>query len=173
MIDDELSEGRNQYFAIPIGDRKSFNRQVCGLDNCGVILNTPLRVDHSKSDPRFARRTGGVKAKPVARLECLAETSIGSFRGWKRRDPAPGPENLRCRGRSLGTCFDEISPDSERSHQKFVFVGSPLSGRDHQARMQKRLSARSSGFVESVGSGGRSDSELIHADGMEERLQRN
>jgi hypothetical protein len=59
----------------------------------------------------------------VARLECLAETPLGSFRGWKRRDPATGPENLRCRGRNLGTWFDEILPDSKRSHQKFTFFG--------------------------------------------------
>jgi hypothetical protein len=94
MIDNELSEGRNQYFAIPIGDRKSFNRQVCGLDNFGVILNTPPHVDHPKSDSRLARRVGIIKAEPVARLECFAETSTGSFRGWKRRDPTTGPEDL-------------------------------------------------------------------------------
>jgi hypothetical protein len=30
-----------------------------------------------------------------------------SFRGWKRRDSTTGTEDLRCRGRSLGTCIDE------------------------------------------------------------------
>jgi hypothetical protein len=36
----------------------------------------------------------------------------------------------------------------------------PISGFDHEGRMQKRLSTRSSGIVESVGSSGGSDSEL-------------
>ena len=36
-----------------------------------------------------------------------------------------------------------------------------------------RLSARASGFVESVGSGGRSDSELIHVRSFEPRQRKN
>jgi ribosomal-protein-serine acetyltransferase len=44
--------------------------------------------------------------------------------------------------------------------EKFVFLRPPLSGRDHQGRMQKRFSARSSSIEESIGSGGESDSEL-------------
>jgi hypothetical protein len=42
---------------------------------------------------------------------------LGSFRGWKRHGSATGPEDLRCGGRNSGTCFDEISPDSERGKQ--------------------------------------------------------
>jgi len=41
-----------------------------------------------------------------------------------------------------------------------MLLGSPLPGCNHQGRMQKRLSARSSGVVESPRSGGRPDSEL-------------
>ncbi|MEA3163615.1 MAG: hypothetical protein QOE88_1433 [Verrucomicrobiota bacterium] len=123
-------------------------------------MHTLENVDHSKGNPRPARRVGSVKTKPVAGLECLAETSIGSFRGWKRHDSATGSEDLRSRGRSLGTRYDEIFPDSERSHQKFVFVGTPLSRRERKRRMQTILSARPSGALESVGSGGGSDSEL-------------
>ena len=74
--------------------------------------------------------------------------------------PPSAQKTFDAEGEILGTCFDKILPDSERGDQKSVFLGSPLSGCDHQGRMQKRLSARSSGVVESVGSGGRSDSEL-------------
>ncbi len=123
-------------------------------------MNTYFISITPKANPRFARGVGSVKAKPVARLECLATTPIGSFGSGQCRDPAPGPENIRCRGRSLGTCCEEILPDSQRCDQEFVFVGPPISGRHRQTRMQKRLSARSSSFVESVGSGGGSDSAL-------------
>ena len=41
-----------------------------------------------------------------------------------------------------------------------MHLGTPLPGRYHKGRMQTRLSARSSGIVESPSSGGRSDSEL-------------
>ena len=61
-----------------------------------------------------------------------------------------------------GTCSDQILSDSERGDQKFVFLGTPISGRHHQSRMQKRLSARTSGPLESSRSGGGSDSELSH-----------
>src|ERR1700726_780603 len=61
-----------------------------------------------------ARRFGSVKAEPVARSERTATAPLSSFRGWKRSDPATGQEDIRCRGRSLGTCFDEIFPHSER-----------------------------------------------------------
>jgi hypothetical protein len=106
-----------------------------------------------------------VRAKPVARLECLAKTSTGPFRVRKRRDSATGSEDLRRRGRSLGTRFDEIISDSERGNQKSLFLGPPISGCGHQGRMQKRLSARSSSIVESLGSGGRFDSGLSRCAG--------
>ena len=41
-------------------------------------------------------------------------------------DPATGPENLRCGRRSLGTRADEILTDSERGHQEFVLLGTPI-----------------------------------------------
>jgi ribosomal-protein-serine acetyltransferase len=41
-----------------------------------------------------------------------------------------------------------------------VLIGTPISGCNLKGGMQKRLSSRSSGIVESVGSGGGSDSEL-------------
>jgi hypothetical protein len=58
-------------------------------------------------------------------------TPLGSFRGWKHRDSSFGPEDIRCGGRSLGTCLDEILPDSERGDKEFVFVGPP-----HEERVQ-------------------------------------
>ena len=51
------------------------------------------------------------KRSRLPRLECFAETPFGSLRGWKRCDSATGPENLRFRGRNLGTRFDENFPD--------------------------------------------------------------
>jgi hypothetical protein len=136
-------------------------------------MHTLENVDHSKGNPRLARRTRSVKAKPVAGLERTAKTPIAFIGTGKHSDSATGPKNIRCRGRSLGTCFDEILPDSKRGHKEFVLLGPPLSGRHRQTRMQTRLSARSSGFVESVGSSGGSDSELIQcADDTEERLQK-
>jgi hypothetical protein len=120
-------------------------------------MHTLENVDHSKGNPRPARRTRSVKAKPVAGLERTAKTPIAFIGTGKHSDSATGPKNIRCRGRSLGTCFDEILPDSKRGHKEFVLLGPPLSGRHRQTRMQTRLSARSSGFVESVGSSGGSD----------------
>ena len=38
-----------------------------------------------------------------------------------------GPEDIRCRGRNLGTCPHEISPDSERCHQKSLLLGATVS----------------------------------------------
>jgi hypothetical protein len=41
-------------------------------------LNILRNGDHPKSDPRPAQRARIFKAKPVTRLECFAETSLGS-----------------------------------------------------------------------------------------------
>jgi predicted metal-binding membrane protein len=51
-----------------------------------------------------------VGTSPVA---CLVQTSIGSFRGWKRHDSTTGPEDVRCGRRSFGTRIDENFSDSE------------------------------------------------------------
>src|SRR5271165_1671272 len=61
-----------------------------------------------------------------------------------------------------GTRSEEILPSPERCNQKSVFLGAPLSRCYHQGGMQRRLSARASGVVESSRSGGGSDSELNH-----------
>jgi SOS response associated peptidase (SRAP) len=54
-----------------------------------------------------------------------------------------------------------------------MLLGSPLPGCNHQGRMQKRLSSRPSGVVESSRSGGRSDWELSPcADHKDGRLQK-
>ena len=62
------------------------------------------------------------------------------------------------------------------SHQELVLLGTPLPGRDHQGRMQKRLSARSSSVVESPKSSGGSDPKLtrwtIQTNDLEEELAR-
>jgi hypothetical protein len=71
--------------------------------------------------------------------------------------PPPAQKDVRCVGRSLGTRFDEIL---RIRNDATVLIGTPLSRCDHQGRMQRRLSAGPSGVVESVGSGGGSDSAL-------------
>jgi hypothetical protein len=70
-------------------------------------------VDHSKGNPRLARRARSVKAEPVARLECFAEASIASIGAGKRCDSATDAEDIRCGGRYFGKCSDDIFPDSE------------------------------------------------------------
>jgi hypothetical protein len=135
-----------------------------------VTRRTYCRADtRLKSWPyprRFVRirtpsRSGGLLDSTSACLERAVKTPPCSFRECKRCHPATGPKDIRRGGRNLGTRFDEVFPESERGDQKSVFIRTPLSGHHHQGRMQKRLSARSSCFVESVGSGGGSDSELI------------
>jgi hypothetical protein len=107
-------------------------------------------------------------------------TAIDSISIWEPASkyisvaiPPPAQKTFDAEGENLGTRFAEILADSERGDQKSVFVGSPISRRDDQGRMQKRLSSRSSGTLESVGSGGGSDSELIQcAEDTDERLQK-
>src|SRR5580693_1840150 len=91
-----------------------------------------------------------------------AKTPRGSLGAGKRCDSSACSEDIRCRGRSVGTRFEENLPSPQRCNQKSVFFGAPLSRCYHQGGMQRRLSARSSGVVESSRSGGGSDSELNH-----------
>jgi hypothetical protein len=56
------------------------------LDDDSVRMNAHSHVDHSKGNPRFARRTGSLKAKPIASLERSPKTPFGPVRGWKRHD---------------------------------------------------------------------------------------
>jgi hypothetical protein len=95
-------------------------------------------------------------------LERTAKTPHGSLGAGQRCDSSACSEDIRCRGRSVGTRFEEILPSAERCDQKSVFLGAPLSRCYHEGGMQRRLSARSSGVVESSRSGGGSDSELNH-----------
>jgi hypothetical protein len=44
-------------------------------------MNAVAHVDHSRGNPKSARRIGSVKAKSVARLECIAGNPLASFRG--------------------------------------------------------------------------------------------
>ena len=71
------------------------------LDGISVRVNTIRDVDHSKDDPRFARRVGSVKAEPVARLERSAKTPLGSFRGWKYCGPATAQKTFDAEGEAL------------------------------------------------------------------------
>jgi hypothetical protein len=84
-----------------------------------VLMNAITDVDHSKGDPRFARRT------------------------WNHQSKACCALGMSCRD------FDWFFLRLETSAR-----------RNHKGRMQKRLSARSSGALESVGSGGGSDSKI-------------
>jgi hypothetical protein len=73
-----------------------------------------------------------------------------------------GPEDFDAEGEALEHALTKSFLISERGDQKSVFVASPISGRHHQERVQKRLSARSLCFVEGVGSGEGSHSGLSH-----------
>jgi hypothetical protein len=55
----------------------------------------------SKGNPGFARPIGGVKAEPVARLECLAGTPLGSFGDRKHFDSAPVQRTFDAEGEVL------------------------------------------------------------------------
>ena len=95
-------------------------------------------------------------ARPEFACNVLQKLRLLSFRGWKRCHSATGPEDLRCRGRSLGTRFGEISPDSERgaSHEhtsetaqrgrvkQWICLKEPSEGK--QARTRRTLPVRSS-----------------------------
>ena len=76
--------------------------------------------------------------------------------------PPPAQKTFDAEGEVLENASEEILPSPERCNQKSVFLGAPLSRCYHQGGMQRRLSARSSGVVESSRSGGGSDSELNH-----------
>jgi len=71
-----------------------------------IVFRTESELLASAVWAGFSRRARIAKAEPVARLECLTATQDGSFREWKRRDSTTGTEDLRCLGRSLGTCID-------------------------------------------------------------------
>src|SRR5271166_1494366 len=101
------------------------------------------------------------QSRAVCLLGACCKDPHGSLGDGKRCDSSAGSEDIRCRGRSVGTRSEEILPSPERCNQKSVFLGAPLSRCYHQGGMQRRLSARSSGVVESSRSGGESDSELI------------
>jgi hypothetical protein len=73
-------------------------------DRISVRVNTTTYVYDSKSHPRFAGLIGSVEAEPTACLEGIAETSPGSLGAGKRTDSATGAEDIRRRGRNLGTC---------------------------------------------------------------------
>src|ERR1700730_18998843 len=149
MTDDLARGDPAAVFRNSGGDHNSSKRKGCSLDSNSVLMNTtPISIT-PKAIQDMLDELEASKAKPVARLECSAKTSLGSFRGCKHHDSATGPEDIRCGGRNFGAGFDEILPDSKRGAQKFALLGSPISGRHRQTRMQKRLSPRSLGFVES------------------------
>ncbi len=62
-------------------------------------MNAAVRVRFKNGDQKLSQRELGIiKAKPIAGLECLAETPLGSLRHRKPCDSTLGPEDLRCRG---------------------------------------------------------------------------
>src|ERR1700730_14427145 len=70
----------------------------------------------------------------------------------------------------LKICYCRKGRSDSKSRPSFKYCP---KRRYDKGRIQKRLSARSSGFVESNGSGGKSDSELIQcADDTDEPLQK-
>ena len=74
--------------------------------------------------------------------------------------PPPAQKTFDAEGEALEYALTKSFRIRNEAIRSLCSSVTPLPRRHYQGRMQKRLSARSSGFVESVGSGGRSDSEL-------------
>jgi len=74
--------------------------------------------------------------------------------------PPPAKKTFDAEGEALEHALRKSFPSPQRCNQKSVFLGAALSRCHHQGGMQRRLSARPSGVVESFRSGGGSDSEL-------------
>ena len=76
--------------------------------------------------------------------------------------PPLAKKTFDAEGEALEHALRKSFPSPQRCNQKSLFLGAALSRCHHQGGMQRRLSARSSGVVESFRSGGGSDSELSH-----------
>ena len=138
MTDDLARGDPAAVFRNSGGDHNSSKRKGCSLDSNSVLMNTtPISIT-PKAIQDMLDELEASKAKPVARLECSAKTSLGSFRGCKHHDSATGPEDIRCGGRNFGAGFDEILPDSKRGESKvcaprFADFGTPPSNQNAKA----------------------------------------
>jgi hypothetical protein len=97
-------------------------------------------------------------------LECLAETPFGSSDLGNVAIPPPAQKTFDAEGEILEHALTKYFRLRSEAIKGLCSSVTPISGRHHQGRMQIRLSARSSGIVESIGSGGRSDPELKNSD---------
>jgi hypothetical protein len=163
MVDDPLTKIPQQYFAIRTGIVNSSKRQAYSPDEIHVPLNILKNVDHSKGNPRFAGRIGSIKAKQVAGSERTLRTPTArSILSDAGNTPIPSrpQKTFDAEGEALEHALTRSFRIRNEPIKGLVFLRLPLQGRYHQGRMQKRLSARSSRFVESSRSGGGSDSGL-------------
>ena len=76
--------------------------------------------------------------------------------------PPPAQKTFDAEGETLEHALTKSLRVRTEAIKEPVLLRPPLQGRHRQTRMQKRLSARSSGVAESSRSGGRFDSELSH-----------
>ena len=76
-----------------------------------------------QADPARSRNASAKLLSSFFTIECYDSMRQRNQIYLECRDPTTGPEDLRCRGRSLRTRLDKVFPDSERSDQKSVFVG--------------------------------------------------
>jgi hypothetical protein len=139
---------------------------VIGKREPKSVLMGVVSYEHSHKCRSLQRRskTSWTNWKRQSSADCVPGRPSSGYEPFSRilakARFRTGPEDIRCRGRNPGTRFEKIPAPPERGDQEPVFFGSPLPGRHDQGRMQKRLSSRSSGIVESVGSGRGPDSEL-------------
>ena len=140
MVTTRQRRSQQQYFAIRKVDHKSPKDELTLLTKC-VFKCTHKEYRSLQRHSKICWTIWRRQSKADCVLGMFCNDSAWFFLKRERHDSALGPEDLRCRGRSLGTCFDEIFPDSERGDKEFMFLRTPVSRCDHQGRMQIRLSA--------------------------------
>ena len=128
---------------------------------CGRLPGA--HVDPTPRPPRSPGRIGSVKAKPVACLERPpADTSPLLSDLDKTEIPPPARKTFDAEGEILEHALMKSLRIRNEAIKSLCSSLGRFRQRHHQGRMQKRLSARSSGPLESFGAGGGSHSELSH-----------
>jgi hypothetical protein len=112
-------------------------------------MNTSRHVDHSKGNPRFARRIGSVKAEPVAGLECVAGTPVGPFGSGRRCHPVTGQKTFDTEGEILKHALTKCLRARNDAIKSLCSAVRRVSRCDLKRKLQERLPTGSPGNVES------------------------
>ena len=121
-----------------------------------------INVDHTEGNSRLAHELEASKQSRLRAWSVLQRLRMVLSEVGSVAIPPPAKKTFDAEGEALEHALRKSFPSPQRCNQKSVFLGAPLSRCYHQGGMQRRLSARSSGVVESSRSGGGSDSELNH-----------